>query len=183
MKHTGTPTDHVRNEKAKRGVGTTEGQVERYAKWAILLTLVAVLTVLTVKLLPTTQSTHAYGLRRDLSKASTRLVGHWQSDSGDHDLYFTFDPSLKVGTYVVHNHNQRPSGPIRFKLLYELGELIVLRDFNDYSDLEAKTGLSIAKSEIRCRIPESGQSMSREYRLNGTPMLTVFRYVDNRTTP
>jgi len=139
-------------------------------KWICLLTLLTVLFVVWV--LPTIRSIRAN--TRDLSTASSRLVGHWQSDGGDHELYFTFDPSIKVGRYVVHNRHKRPSAPMRFKVLFESGELVRMRKFHSSGQL---------MGDYEYRIGKNGQSMTLEYCVNKSPILTVFRYVDNNTAP
>jgi hypothetical protein len=162
------------------------------ARWFVLALLVVILTaIIVVHLSNTPAATRAdsnpiYGQQRDLSTPSSRLVGHWISESGSHQLYYTSsDPSLKIGTFKLHNCNGEPSQPMWYKILYEdpAEDKLVIRQFRNLARLEATTGLDLSESDVLCTISKDGLLMSKEHTFLGNRSLTVYRYVDDNTTP
>lgn len=161
-------------------------------KWFVLALLIVILTaILAVRFSNIPAAARAdsdpiYRQQRDLSTPSSRLVGHWISESGSHQLYYTLsDPSLKIGTFKLHNCNENPSQPMWYKILYEdpAEDKLVIRQFRNLARLEATTGLDLSESDVLCTISKDGLLMSKEYTFLGNRSLTVYRYVDNNTTP
>lgn len=125
-------------------------------------------------------------LRRDLSTPSSRLVGHWRNEQGTTDLYYIItDYSLKIGYFIIHNKRGRPGAPIRFKILSEelSGDRLIVRQFQDFRRLELVLGYRITQSAVTHCIPKHGQSMTQEQTSMGDPILSVYRYVDDKTRP
>ena len=101
-------------------------------------------------------------------------------------MYYSItEPSLKIGYFIIHNKRGRPGAPIRLKILSEepSGDRIIVREFNDFRRLQLVLGYRITKSEVTYCIPKHGQSMTQEKTVMGDPMLEVYRYVDDKTSP
>jgi hypothetical protein len=129
---------------------------------------------------------------RDLSSPSSRLVGHWENVDNNGEIYYTaIDPDLKIGTFRLAIAGGPPGRSVYFRVISEelSGNTVIIRDFRDFSELEAKTGLDFSRSDIVCRISKDGQSMTQEYILSHRHrMFSVYRYshlqpIDDKTAP
>ena len=124
--------------------------------------------------------------QRDLSTPSSRLVGRWINKSGDQQLYYTLtDASLKIGTSLIHNSDRNPCRPIWFKILHEepTGEKLVLSEFKNLRKFKLHLGFRNTPSIITHIVSKHGMSMSQEYTLMGNQERSVYRYVDDKTSP
>jgi hypothetical protein len=164
------------------------------SKWILALIIVAAFAVFFIIVLFSNTPVATWSAdsipdsfqKRDMSTPSSRLVGHWISENGSHELYYNLiDHSLKIGTYILDNYNTKPSSPIKLKILSEEsnGTQLIMRTFPDTTKLEAVTGLDFTKSDIECCIPKDGQSMSQEYTFLGERHLNIYHYVDGRVDP
>ncbi|OPX18010.1 hypothetical protein BXT86_03455 [candidate division WOR-3 bacterium 4484_100] len=111
---------------------------------------------------------------RDLSKPSSRLVGHWRNDAGDNLYYDMVNPETQVGSFYI----VRPDSSVakhRYKILSEIpkGErIIVLILFND----------GTRRKEIYY-INRDGLSMKTETRISDIFISGECKYIDNKTAP
>jgi len=127
--------------------------------------------------------------RRDLSTPSSRLVGHWQSVDNDGEVFYRpIHPDLRIATYRFRNKPYGNAGPPnRFKILSEepSGTQLVIRPYGENESLRAlrEIGMECWMSDKTYTIPKHGQSMTQEGTLMGDPILSVYRYVDDKTSP
>lgn len=126
--------------------------------------------------------------KRNMSTPSSRLVGHWISENGDHHIFYSLiDRSLQIGTYQLslNSYKTKSSDPIKFKIISEKssGTRLVIREFPNNTKLEATTGLDLSKSDIVCCISKDGKSMSQEYKFLEKRHLSIYHYVDGRVDP
>jgi len=128
--------------------------------------------------------------QRDLSTPSSRLVGHWRNVKSGDEVYFSpIDPDLRIGTYRYRNKSDGSVGPpFWFKVIFEnsKGTQLVLRDYDMNEEIRkvgAKIGIELWQSDVTYTISKQGQSMTAEYIFSGNQTLSVFRYIDNKTSP
>ena len=128
--------------------------------------------------------------QRDLSTPSSRLVGHWINVEYGDEVYFSpIDPDLKIGNYRLGNKSKgRVSPPLRFKVISEnpAGLQLVIRQYDQNEEtrkLGARIGMDFWQSDVTYTISKNGQSMTAEYIFSGSQILSVYRYVDDKTSP
>jgi len=129
---------------------------------------------------------HHTDQERDLATPLSRLIGHWASVPGGHELYYTqVDSSAEAGICILNNRGAAPSCPITFEVVRHdaAGEGLVIRESRSFGDLEAHTGISITMSLTTISIPKHGRSMVQDYTFCGVPLVREYRYVDDRTAP
>ena len=130
---------------------------------------------------------------RDLSKPSSRIVGHWKNVDDNSECYFSpIDPDRRIDTYRLRDKPSGRSGhPSRFKVVFEspsATQLVMypydknefLRNLNNPS---GETNANPWMTDIVYTIAKHGQSMTEEYIFSGRPIVEVYRYVDNKTGP
>jgi len=160
--------------------------------WAMFACLIAILMVIILNqtgFLPNVAKTLGSNVqKRDLSTPSSRLVGLWKNVDYNGEVYYSLiDPELRIGTYRLRNTSNVNFGPpIRFKILNEerSGDKLIIREFNDnLLKLGARIGIDVRMSDITCCIPKHGRSMTKEYTFGGEPILSVYRYVGDKSHP
>jgi len=196
---------NTRNQEATCDIMTdrqTSKMNKEKAKWLVLVLLAVILvTTITVRFVNTPAAIQAHTTdfvpdfaplqqQRDLSTPSSRLVGRWENvDNGSQLLFSPIDPALGIGTYRIGNKGYGGFGrPFRFKILFydPSGTRLVIRPYGHNEvllKLSAEIRMDCTKSDVIYSIPKHGQSMTEEYTFGGSPMLSVYRYVDNGTNP
>lgn len=134
------------------------------------------------------KSSNSYSSHQIISHVPTskRIVGHWRDIDDGHELFFQpIDSSLKVGTYRLMNRNSSPSRPIRFTILIDAPNSMMV---NEYKKLPGGVASYLETSSnvtTMCtyKISDDGKRMTKDSIFMGSPMLSVYRYVDNRISP
>jgi len=196
-------TEMAQSEETKKAfINHKQDQAEdkEYIKWWLLASLIIVfLGIIAGRFTKTPANTQGEtGVpsfteivsslqKRNLSTPSSRLVGHWVNiDNGGEIYYSPIDQSLGIGTFRLKNFGGSVGPPIRFKIVFEeySGKRLIIRIFNKSIDeLGAKIGIMATQSDVELCVSKDGRSMTEEYTLNGSPIFSVHRYVDDKTIP
>jgi hypothetical protein len=124
----------------------------------------------------------AAGPTRDLSRPSTRLVGHWEDEhrGGAECYYGPVDPSTRVGSYVLVDTDGR-TGHNYYKIVAEN-----IRENKLTIELRTEKGSTDAKDHVYVdlEIAPDGYRMDRRLVIKGLPLSDrVYYYVDSKTSP
>jgi len=156
---------------------------KKTAKWFIFVLFIIILIAIIAARFSNTpadiraDSNPLYGLQRDISTPSSRLIGHWIGvPDADRLFYQPIDHPLDYGTFTwILNSNI----VAKFKILSEShsGQYLKTREFLLLDNC-------MDHATVEYYIPKDGLSMTKEmFYEDGTSRLFEYRYVDSRTHP